>query len=184
MASFNVRKAAQVTAYFAKESGGGINVLKVVKLIYLSDRKFMERYESTILNDRFASMSHGPVNSTTLDYINGCQEDRQNWESFISDRAGHLVVLARADISNDDLDELSEADLEILGEIWAEFGHMDGFELRDYTHANCPEWEDPQGSSHPIPFERVFKFLGKQASHDLAEKIESERSLDLVFSAS
>ena len=61
--SFNARKAAQVGAYFAKASGGKINVLKLVKLIYLADRHSMELYDAPILNDVFVSMNKGPVNS-------------------------------------------------------------------------------------------------------------------------
>src|SRR6478672_1543419 len=34
---YNVRKAAQVTAFFAKKEGGAIEVLKVAKLLYLAD---------------------------------------------------------------------------------------------------------------------------------------------------
>ena len=179
--SFNVRKAAQVAAYFAKAQGGEINVLKLVKLIYLADRKFMQKYDSTILNDRFVSMDHGPVNSVTLDYIDGCQEDRINWEPFITDRAGYFVGLTNPALSFDDLDQLSDAEIEVLAEIWAELGHMDQYQVRDFTHEKCLEWEDPNGSSYPIPYERIFKFLGKQNSTELARRIESEKILDSLM---
>jgi uncharacterized phage-associated protein len=179
--TFKVRKAAQVAAFFAEKEGGSINVLKLVKLIYLSDRRFMEKYDCTILNDKFVSMDHGPVNSTTLDYIDGCQEDRENWEKFITDRANHEVGLAKPDLSEDDLDELSDVEINVLNDIWAQFGKMDRFELRDYTHQNCPEWENPHGSSYPIPFERIFKFLNKKDSRALAAKMEAERDLDLIL---
>jgi hypothetical protein len=56
---YNVRKAAQVTAFFAKKQGGAIDVLKVAKLLYCS----------------IVSMPHGPVTSMTLNYINGLEED-------------------------------------------------------------------------------------------------------------
>lgn len=180
---FKVRKAAQVAAYFAKAEGGSINVLKLVKLIYLADRKFLERYDATILNDRFVSMSHGPVNSTTYDYIKGCEEDRENWEEFIDDLTGHRVGLARENISEDDLDQLSDAELAVLAEVWRQFGHMDRFEIRDWTHDNCPEWEDPNGSSQSIPFARVLSHLGKPNVRELAAGIEAERTLDRLFAA-
>lgn len=180
---FNTRKAAQVAAYFAKAQGGSINVLKLVKLIYLADRKFLERYDATILNDRFVSMNHGPVNSTAYDYIKGCEEDRENWEEFIDDRGGHMVGLARADISEDDLGELSDAELAVLAEVWQQFGHMDRFEIRDWTHDNCPEWEDPNGSSESIPFARVLSHLDKHNARELAARIESERILDRLLAS-
>jgi hypothetical protein len=42
---------------------------------------------------------------------------------------------------------------------------------------HCPEWEDPQGSSTPIPYERVFKFLGKAQAGELAEHVEALRGM-------
>lgn len=173
---FNVRKAAQITAYFAREQGGSINVLKLVKLIYIADRKNMEKYDFPISGDALVSMDHGPVNSITLNYINGTNEDREAWEHFVSDRAGHDVGLARA-VSDEDLDELSRAELATLREVWAEFGGMGKYEIRDWTHANCPEWENPNGSSAPIPYERVFKFLGKDHASELDQDIRSARHI-------
>ncbi len=178
MSAFDVRKAAHVAAFFTKREGGSINVLKLVKLIYLADRKYMERYDTTILNDRFVSMNYGPVNSTTLNYINGCQEDHDNWECMISDRAGHEVGLSCPDISEDDLTALSDAEIGVLSEIWLQFGHMDRFEIAEWTHDNCPEWEDPEWSSTPIPFARIFGALGKTNGRELAQQIEAERVLD------
>jgi uncharacterized phage-associated protein len=160
---YNVRKAAQVTAFFAKKQGGDIAVLKLAKLLYLADREFMARYDFPILFDYLVSMPHGPVTSLTLNYINGLEAERTQWESFVVARAGNFVGIARQDISFDELDELSEAEAHVLETTWDQFGHMSAWQLRNYTHANCPEWEDPQGSSYPIPYDRVLKFLGKTA---------------------
>ncbi len=183
MRGFNTRKAAQVAAYFARAAGGSIYVLKLVKLIYLADRKFLEKYDATIINDRFVSMDHGPVNSTTLNYINGCAEDRDNWEEFIADRADHMVALARPDLTVDDLGALSDAEVEVLDEIWAKFGRMDRFEICDWTHKHCPEWEDPRGSSYPIPFATILAHLHKDRAREIAEELEAERDLDRVFAS-
>lgn len=72
------------------------------------------------------------------------------------------------------LDELSRADRQVLDETWRDFGHMSQWDIRDYTHKHCPEWEDPLGSSNPIPYERVFKFLGKTDAAELAEAVRQE----------
>lgn len=175
---YNIRKAAQVTAFFAKKEGGSINVLKLAKLLYLADREFMSRYDFPILFDQLVSMPHGPVTSMTLNYINGMEEERDHWEDFVVDRAGYAVGIARPEMSIDDLDELSDAEIHVLEATWDQFGHMAPWQIRNYTHENCPEWEDPHGSSAPIPYERVLKFLRKERSAEIAEEIESQRSLD------
>ena len=175
---YNIRKAAQVTAFFAIKQGGAIEVLKVAKLLYLADREFMSRYNFPILFDCFVSMPHGPVTSMTLNYINGMEEQRDHWEDFVVGRAGNKVGVSRQDMSFDELDELSDAEVHVLEATWDQFGHMSSWAVRNYTHANCPEWEDPHGSSNPIPYERVLKFLHKENSAEIADEIESQRSLD------
>ncbi|RXH35239.1 hypothetical protein XH84_05745 [Bradyrhizobium nanningense] len=178
---YNARKAAQVAAYFAKSQGGKINILKLVKLIYLADRLALETFESPILADKFVSMDHGPVNSITLNYLNGLSDDRDEWAEFVTDREGHFVGLANSELKIPELDELSGAELKILALTWERYGKMNPFEVRDFTHNNCPEWEDPKGSSEPIPLERIFKFLGKRDGAQLAAQVESERYIDQLI---
>ncbi len=177
---FNEALAAQVAAFFIERSGGEIPVLKLVKLVYLSDRESMSKTGYPITNDQFVSMPHGPVNSLTLNFIDGhCQSS--NWSALISDRANHMVGLSKT-ITRDDLDELSDFDITILEDVWKKFGKMDRWEIRDWTHEHCPEWEDPKGSCIPIPHERVLKYLGLQHATDLASETESERHIDITFS--
>jgi len=178
---FNVRKAAQMAAFFAKQEGGTINVLKLVKLIYLANRAAMEKFDFPLVNDNLVSMDHGPVNSMTFDYINGFQQDRDAWEEFVTDRSGYAVGLVNPKLSVDDLDEMSAADLDALNETWQSFGRFEKWAIRDHTHEKCPEWEDPDGSSQPIPYERVFKFLAKPDSEFLARRIIEQRRIDEVF---
>jgi uncharacterized phage-associated protein len=178
---YNVRKAAQVTAFFAKKQGGTIDVLKVVKLLYLADREFMSRYDFPILFDCLVSMPHGPVSSMTYNYINGMDEQRDEWDEFVVARADNKIGMARPNMKFEDLDELSEAESHVLETVWDQFGRMSSWDLRNYTHKHCPEWEDPRGSSNPIPYERVLKFLNKENSAEIADEIESQRSLDKIL---
>jgi len=106
------------------------------------------------------------------------EERRDHWEDFVVGRAGNKVGVSRQDMSFDELDELSDAEVHVLEATWDQFGHMSSWAVRNYTHANCPEWEDPHGSSNPIPYERVLKFLHKENSAEIANEIESQRSLD------
>jgi uncharacterized phage-associated protein len=178
---FNTRKAAQVVAFFALREGGSINVLKATKLVYLADRRNLEKFDFPITGDNFVSMDHGPVNSLTYECINGMQGERPDWEQFVTDRSGYNVGLAYENLTESDLDQLSEAELETLAEIWEQFGGMTKYQVRDWTHDHCPEWEDPHGSSAPIPFSRVLKYLGKGTADELEALIKSERKVAASF---
>lgn len=180
---YNSRKAAQIAAFFAMREGGSIHVLKVVKLIYLAERAFMASYESSMLKDQLVSMEHGPVNSITLNRINGSGDDGGKWAEFVSDRANHKVGVANPDLIESELDELSRAELRTLEETWTEFGHLNQWQIRDYTHDNCPEWEDPDFSSQPIPYSRIFKFLGKTDPEELEKRVLRERKVDSLLNS-
>jgi uncharacterized phage-associated protein len=177
MSGYDVAKAAQVAAYFAIKSGGQINVLKLSKLLYLAEREYMRRYDEPMFYDRLVSMPDGPVASITLNLINGNTED-EVWQRYIQPRVGYDVS-ANPDIQECALDELSQADVEVLNSLWDQFGRMGKYELRDWTHKaeNIPEWEDPEGSSSRILHSKVFRLLGKNDPESLSRDIEEFRAL-------
>jgi uncharacterized phage-associated protein len=178
--SFNVRRAAQISAFFCEKAGGQIPLVKLVKLIYLGDRESMSQTGFPITDDQFVSMPHGPVNSMILNFINGAIEN-EAWSDLISDRADHDVGLARSR-NDDDIDELSQLDLEVLEKVWIQFGKMSKWEIRDWTHDHCPEWEDPAGSCNPIPYARVLKYLQVEQADQVAADVISYQKVDRLFS--
>ena len=182
---FNERKVAQMAAYLLAKGERRMAHLKLMKLLYLADRRSMDVYGFPISGDRVVAMPHGPVLSMTLNLIDGDVESCEDgWESWISDKANHQVALKRTP-SPELLDELSVADLGALDAVWNEFGHMTQWAIRDYTHDHCPEWKDPNGSSVAIPFEDIFGALGKTpaVASELGARIEAERSLDKLFAS-
>jgi uncharacterized phage-associated protein len=180
---FTYDKVAQMAAYFAKKQGGTINVMKLVKLMYLADRESVQRYGEPISYDCMLSMNNGPVLSRTLNLINGddCEGGR-TWEKWIGDRAAHNVVL-QAEVSRETLDHISDADLDILRAVWERFGPMDQWQLSRWTHANCREWKYPRGSCFEISDSDLLTALGRspEDAANLAQDIQAERALDQFF---
>jgi uncharacterized phage-associated protein len=157
---FSEERVTHMAAYLLKKEGGRMSYLKLLKLLYLAERKAMAKWGESISGDHFVSMPHGPVLSQTYDLIQGTSEALSPWQKMIQDKDNYEVSL-RHDIVIDDLDELSPSEIKILEETFDEFGHMGRFQIRDYTHDNCPEWEDPKGSSYPIKPENIFRAMGK-----------------------
>ena len=183
---FNERKAAQVAAWFLRQQGGRMPHLKLIKLMYLADREAMKEYGFPITGDQVVAMPHGPVLSMTLNLINGDVESLDDgWEAWVHDRENHEVQARERDQEHQALDELSAADLDILKKIWKTFGRMSKWQIRDYTHKHCPEWEDPQGSSYPISYQRIFQAFGRSEDEAaaLAESIKEQQQIDRVFAA-
>ena len=87
-------------------------------------------------------------------------------------------------VSVEDLDELSEADIEILDSIMAEFGHMSKYQIRDFTHDHCAEWQDPGCTSVAIPHSATFAALGKppETASALQDRLFEREQLDRTLS--
>ncbi len=178
---FTASKAAQMAAVFVQRHGNTINLLKLMKLLYFADRESIAKYGFPISYDHIVSMDHGLVLSTIYNLMTGMVggSSGAKWEEWISDREHHDVRLNR-EFGREDLDELSDANLEILEETWGKFGGMSQWELSDYAHEHCAEWEDPKGSSLPIKDSAVLVAVGfgPEEAEELGREIESQRSLD------
>lgn len=183
---FSEVRVAQMAAYLINKSGGTMNYLKLMKLLYLADRESMDRHGDPISGDHMVSMPKGPVLSQTYDLIKGGGDNPdEGWEAWIADQSNYAVASRRPYAARDEFDELSDADLEILNKVWGQFGHMNQYHLVEYTHDNCSEWVNPFGSSFPIAPEAVFLALGKQpeAAATLANRLRERRQLDALVHA-
>ena len=184
---FDERRAAQSAALLLYRAGGSLPLIKLIKLMYLAERLSLHRYGEPLTGDRLVSMTHGPVLSQTYNHINGAvQSINGGWDSWVSDRAGYEVALRDPSMvrsPEQDLLALSESDLEVLDETWAEFGHWDRWALVKYTHDHCPEWEDPDGSSTPISYRRLFTKLGysPEQVNALASRLAEQEQLSASF---
>jgi uncharacterized phage-associated protein len=186
---FNEKKAAQAAAYFLFRAGGPLSVLKLMKLLYFAERRSFEKFGEPMTGDRLVSMPHGPVLSRTHNHMNReLPSIEGGWEFWIADRAEHDLGLrdpAALRSPEQDLLELSDADLGVLSEIWNRFGHMTGWQLREYTHEHCPEWKDPDGSMIPMQPETLFealKFTPEQCEAALA-KLREEDGINAAFAS-
>jgi uncharacterized phage-associated protein len=165
---YSEKKVAQMAAYFLQKRGGRMAYIKLMKLLYLADRESLNRYGEPITFDRMASLPNGPVLSRTLDLLNG-QAVADCWDNWVQGEANYEISLRREHSTRDELDELSDADLEVMDSVWNQFGGMKRWELVEWTHQHCPEWQDPNGSSYPIAPKAVFEALGRSPDEAQAQ---------------
>jgi uncharacterized phage-associated protein len=154
---FKELKVAQIAAYFLHRAGGAMPHLKLMKLMYLADREALGAYNATISGDTAYSMRLGPVLSRTLDFMGGHFDG--DWSEWITPKANWQVGLQR-EIAEDDLDELSDAEMRVLRAVHDRFGAWDKGKLIDYTHG-LKEWRDPGLGRAPITPEDIFEAMGK-----------------------
>jgi uncharacterized phage-associated protein len=182
---YDVKKAAQIIAFLIKEQGGSADMIKTVKLAYLADRQFLDRYSRPILNDDLYCLDHGPIDFATLDYIKGNISDAKNkaiWAEYVAavDQTTWLFSASKDDLY---FSELSEAEEATLKDVALTFKHMKPFELVDWIHENCREWVNPRGTSTYLDYKDVFKALGKNNLDKRVKHVKKLRQLAAAINA-
>ena len=184
LVGFRSRKAAQLCAYFAGKNAragttGTIAKLKLIKLLYFAERRFISEYHHPMLFDEYYSLPHGPICSGALNGIDGIIHGKI-WDKYIA-RNGNIVVALKS-LSRDELDEVSDAELSVVDEIWREFGHMTASQLRNYSHEHCSEYKETTKDRIPISYKQILKAVGKEDADVLANDIEEMIDLDVALS--
>ena len=186
---FNEAKAAEVVAFLLNRSAGAMDVLKLMKLAYLVERASYEQYGEPLIGDVAYSMDHGPVLSRLFNLARSESKiDSAIWSAYIAPSNDMMVKLKHfGSFTEDDLLNLSEADIQILSEIWDRFGHLTGFELSDYTHT-LPEYEKPKpGGRLQINQVKLLKALGlteKQAHKCISSLLAHNRAKEALSQSS
>ncbi len=118
-----------VILFFAnKEANCTIERLKLMKLIWLSDRLHLNKYTRLIGQDRYKALPRGPIASETLTLSQSGVCGSFNVNDF--------MISAQ---KKTETDFLSATDLEIMEYVWKRFGAKSSQELVDYSH-KFPEW--------------------------------------------
>ena len=179
---FNIGKATEAACCFLEHGGGQMNIMKLVKLLYLLDRLSLDRRGAPVVGGDYLSMRNGPVTSEVLDLINAGRligEKDQRWEQCIRDRTNHEVRLEQMP----NRENLSDAEVDLLGEIWAKHGGKNQWQLVDWCHTHCTEWVPVTNGCAPIAIERLGIALGKNEAqvNRLCQEAAELNQLDEIF---
>lgn len=181
---FQIAKATETVCELLERAGGQINIMKLVKLIYLLDRMSLDRRGIPVVGGDYLSMRNGPVTSEVLDLINAGRLEGEldpRWERSISDRVNHEIKLEQ----KPERQHLSDAELELIEVLWQEHGRRDQWQLVEWCHTHCGEWTPLARGCAPIAVERIAQALGKppEIVQKLAREAAELNRLDEIFAA-
>lgn len=147
-----------------------MNYTKLIKLLYLADRGAFLNWGRPLSGDKYFSMKWGPVLSEVHDLITEMPPESQDtfWPQYISAPSNFEVEL-KADPGDD---ELSRAEVRLIGEIFAAYGNYEPFDLVRLLHKTLPEWKEVQSGRIQIEYREILQAGGK--SPEDIEEIESE----------
>jgi uncharacterized phage-associated protein len=154
---FNEKRSTQAAALLIKRNSNILNYMKLIKLLYLTDRTALIKWQQPITGDKYFSLPYGPVVSTIFDKISsGPNPNGEDYWSTIIQKAedDSYSVTTMVDLT---YDELSKREINLLEGIDDKFKTFSQWEMVDYCHQNLPEWKDPNGSSNFITIKDILR---------------------------
>jgi uncharacterized phage-associated protein len=170
---FNIAKTIQASAVLLKaEPTNRMSRLRLLKLLYISDREALTERARPITGDTPVAMDHGPVLTNTYDLIKGEDFLATEWEKYIK-REGRDAVLA----SDPGVGDLSRYEIAKLHDVARKFQDRDDWDVAEFTHT-FDEWiknKPARGSSNPIPVDDVLAATGlSQLKDQIAADAKAE----------
>jgi uncharacterized phage-associated protein len=180
---FRSRKAAQVSATYLNRSGGKMDKLKLIRMLYLTERESLEARGRPIFYDEFYSFKDGPICSNALDCLNGYL-DKGIWSSYVRREGSKEVLLVTEHAKEDvEMDELSESDLDIVDSVWNKFGWMSTSQIRKWTHLHCSEYTEIDAGRLPIDYLQLARALHVSNPADVVDHVNEYRSAEAALAA-
>ena len=197
--SFSHRKATQALAFFAEQSGGVLNKMKALKLIYFADRYHLRKYGRSITNDTYFAMKYGPVASGCRNLQTGPDEYGPTGADEYA--SGYIDCSPQYEYSQrkaPDRGVFSETDIEALEFAWVHYSNKDQFKLAEECH-RFPEWQKHEAalssgevSRRAMPYTDFLEntaegvdpmpALNEQDAADLREDIAELHAIEGVWS--
>ena len=180
---FREDKATQAAWILIQKEGESISYMKLIKLMYIADRKRLLKRGRPITFDAYHSLDRGPILSKTLDLITYGKVPGVDsiWLRHIDIPKNYKVRLKK---ENFQIDALSEAEVDALKQTYDELGHLDQWELVEWSHENLGEWQDPEGSAIPITYHDILIRGGKteMEASEIEKEIDALGLADKYFS--
>tara|TARA_R110002096_G_scaffold308959_3_gene503466 strand:- start:484 stop:1038 length:555 start_codon:yes stop_codon:yes gene_type:complete len=170
---FNVRKAVEAASRFLELAGSPVEIVRLMKLMYLSERKSLELYLQPIFGDAYYSLDHGPIVSRVYNLAkatpSGSASQVALWSDHFEARGFNVVLRQRARAA-----ALSRADLAVIDEVHEQWKAVGTWEMVNRLHQELPEWTDPAGSATPIGIEQLCTALdlGKSEIQTVEEMVQ------------
>jgi hypothetical protein len=168
----NKKKATQAAARIIEKSGGPIDYLRLMKLVYLSDRESILRRGIPIVGGHYFSMRKGPTIGEVMDFVN--QRNAEQWAETISPLFGYEIRLQTCPKS----ESLSKSEMEILDLTVAQHACRTTDELVKWCHDNCEEYENVAPTRRkPIEVEAILQAGGKSPK-TIQKVLENAREIE------
>lgn len=155
---FDFERACQAVACLLRPlPGQRMNYMRLLKLLYLAERKSLAESGAPMAGGSVVAMERGPVLEDVFSLIRQKHACTPEWSQYF--RLDHYELVMLKDPGNR---RLTPIIVDILNAVASMHEEHDEFDMVDITH-HLPEWKknDPGKSSRPIPLRDILEAVGR-----------------------
>lgn len=158
--NFNEEKTINVVLYIAEKLKRR-DFHKIFKILYFSDREFLNQYGVTITGDTYIAMDAGPVPTKTYDMFkivrgDSYMQDTKNLGRYFA-VSNWMFILP---LQKANLDNIASAEKDIIDAMISRYGDMSYDEIKEKSHDVA--WRST-ARDYPISFESMALESGMDA---------------------
>ena len=139
MVAINKKKYQNAVLYLCQKLKGEVRgKKKLAKLLYFADFDLYEKLQRTITGDIYCALPMGPV-PRTLEEITS-EMTKKNMLSIekVEERGGYNAAEIYRSLTEPDLSVFDEEEKKMLDRIAEKYGHLNGKQLEELSHAEAP----------------------------------------------
>jgi len=176
---FKSLKAMQAVATLLDgERSRQMSYYRLLKLLYIADRRHLGKTGRPILGGQAVAMDKGPLSSAVYDLIKRNHPDYPEWSQYFRVEGRNIEMLRHAGNG-----ELSKREIDTLLDVFKEFEDRDDEELGAITHT-FPEYQKHYhpNIAVPIPLVDIMEAVGCADQKDaVLQDAEEVGALDRVL---
>lgn len=131
----------------SKDRGDGISNMKLQKLAYYAQGFHLALHQAPLFNETIEAWQHGPV-------VPQLYHEYKQFDRY---------AIQYDDSRDFDCSVFTESELDLLDEVYAEFGQFTALALRNMSH-NEPPWINNQQSRQEIPQDQLRTYFATRVN--------------------
>lgn len=133
------KKYKQAILYLCSKLGKEIRgKKKLAKLLYFVDFDFFEKYQKHFTGDKYKALPMGPFPISLEKITKEMAKDKILKIQSVEERKGYTPTEVYTCTKDPDVSIFTPEEIKMLDRIAVRYGHLNGKQLEDLTHAEAP----------------------------------------------
>mgnify|MGYP003394075856 FL=1 len=137
--ALHTEKYKQVILYLCAKLGKEVRgKKKLAKLLYFVDFDFFEKNQKYLTGDKYKALPMGPFPVSLETITKEMVKEKTLDVKSLDERDGYIATEVYACLKDPKVSAFSTEEKEILDRVIMKYGHLNGKQLEDLTHAEAP----------------------------------------------